>query len=180
MKDVNIQTKAGVFTYHLPTSIQEITPEYLKEITKHIVIADYYTLIGIIYHEKLNRIVLAQKTKKKGIDTGVIPIFVAAGEIHASYLDKAETGDKILITGTQVGLGTHVAVTPNQLNLNAFLNKLSTTTDPELYDTLIQDDDNREVMFIEFKMVPNSDIQGIYKTPHTKLEMPYVEQTIKA
>ena len=70
--------KNGSFEVSLPTSLSEIPNEYLYDVTKDIVIADDYSLIGICYCEALSSILFANNAKKGKITTGVVPIFIKA------------------------------------------------------------------------------------------------------
>ena len=76
----------GTILMSLPTKLSEITPEYLNEVTSNVVVADNYSLIGILYRESLASVILANNRKQKNITTAIIPIFIKAGATDAEYV----------------------------------------------------------------------------------------------
>jgi hypothetical protein len=144
----------------LPTNLKEITPEYLKAVTADVEVSDNYSLIGVCYRETLSAILLTYKQNKKQISTAVVPIFVKSNNTTC----KAECGDKLIVAPSQIALGHHVAAPANKLTISNFL----FYTDKD-YNAL-QNATTEYVYFLEFKIIPNCDIIGIYKNTPVKLE----------
>ena len=78
----------GVHELNLPTSLNEINESYITEVTSHIKVDANYTLIGLVYREKLSTLVLAAIRNKKKSDIAVIPIFVKAGESDSKFINN--------------------------------------------------------------------------------------------
>lgn len=78
MLKFEVNGKRGAILMNLPTKLSEITPEYLNEVTSNVVVADNYSLIGILYRESLASVILANNRKQKNITTAIIPVFVKA------------------------------------------------------------------------------------------------------
>lgn len=148
----------------LPTSISELKKEYLLGITKEIVIANNYSLIALCHREKLSTFIMAGTNRKNKITTSVVPIFVKQGlntleEGQNSFCDNLEVGDKLLIESSQIAIGLHVNVPLNILTMD-YLMKII-TGDKNAYSNSINYKD--PIYFIEFKIIPNCNILGVYK-----------------
>ena len=70
-----------------------------------------------------------------------------------------EVADKLLITPTAMSMGLHVNVPMNTLNIERIVAIME--EDKNIYQTALGIKD--AVYFLEFKIIPNSDIQGVYK-----------------
>lgn len=173
MKQIKVKAQGKITTFNLPTSMDEISNDFLTKVGESIEIAEHYSLVGIIWYNKINDLILAGKNKSKSSDIGVIPIFVKGGELQ-NIMD-VKVGQKLLITSNNLELGTRVAVPGNPLNLSHFLNTIGTRvrgTFPELeYD----DEKNENVYFIDFKLIPNCNIQGVYNEAPNFDEFKYIE-----
>lgn len=158
---VNFQTngKNGSVILNLPTNIKEITPDYLLKITEDIKIADNYSLIALCHREKLSAFILAGKNKKNEMSTAVVPIFVKQGNTNAVFAGSINTCDKLLVAPSQLAMGLHVNVPKNTLTMGTLLNFID--GDGYAYKNALNY--KEEVYFIEFKVIPNCDIIGIYK-----------------
>lgn len=171
MIDFIVNAKQKDVLFHFPENIKEITPEYLKDVTSNITIADNYSLVGIIYHETLSSIILAYKQRKKDIKAGVIPVFVKSGKTDNEFIQNIKPTEKIIITGTQLGLGIHVNAPKNKLNLDYFMNLA--VDDSQAFNKALEC--KKEALFIEFKLVPNCDIVGAYAHNDASYNNPFVE-----
>lgn len=176
MKEFNLYHSGKKFAYNLPTSLDEIDKTYLLSITANINVADNYSLVAIVYHETLSSIILTYKQKKKNLVTGVVPIFIKAGNTKNEFNKHISCKDKLIISSTQLSLGHHVACPSNELSLDKFIANID--RDKEIYQRYKNSFGNEEVYFIEFKLVPNCDIVGYYNSNITgKIEKVYTTIT---
>lgn len=172
MKKVELKKGEKVQTIVLPTSLDEISDEYLLALANNIKIADDYSLVGIVYHETLNRIVMSYKTGKKNIKTGVIPIFIKAGKTDVDFIKEAKLKEKLVISSAQLELSYHVNLPGNILNIDRIMSKIVEDLPMTEYQKLIQDVDPTHVYFVEFKLVPDVDIIALHKNNVNLEEIP--------
>lgn len=173
MKTFQVITPSKVVEFKFPTSLKELSSEYLKAVTANVEVANHYSLVGIIYHEKLANIIMTYKQKKQGFTTGVVPIFIKAGKTDNEFIAKAKIKDKLIIPSTQLSLGHHVAAPKNTLSVSYFTNLLS--KDIGAYQRAIQNGGDEECFFVEFKLVPNSDIVGLYSSTEYNVDNIYTK-----
>lgn len=146
--------------FKFPTKLSEITPSYLRIVTAGVHIADNYTLVGLIYRETLGSIIIARKQSKKGLTSGVIPVFIKAGETTNEFNKKIAIKSKLIIPSSFLIAGHHVVSPINTLSIDTFIKYLDKdTTVAQRYNNNYG---NEECYFVEFKLVPNSDIVGYY------------------
>lgn len=182
MKEFIVKTENEEVKFNFPTNLAELSTDYLINVTKGVTVAPNYSLIGIVYHEKLSTLFMTCRNKKKNTSIGIVPIFIKAGEGEKSVIDNAKIGQKLLIANTQIQLAHHCAVPNNKLTLDYFANVINHNTDPDLYQTIVNDKDQKEVLFVEFKIVPNCDIIALYNNiilednPYIKVTPIYNEQ----
>lgn len=173
MKEFIVKTKMSEVKFNFPTNLKELSSDYLEKVTSGITVAPNYSLIGVIYHERLANLIITCKNKKKNAAIGVIPIFIKAGAGEQSIVDSAKIGQKLLIANSQLQLAHHCATPANKLTLDYFATVIDNSTDTDLYQKAVQDIDQSEVLFIEFKIVPNCDIVALYDDV-TKIDNPYI------
>lgn len=161
MLTLNVHGNSGEYNLNIPTSINEITEEYLNSVTEHVKVAPNYTLIGTIFREKLSSLILAARSRKKDSSIPVIPIFIKAGKTDDEFISKLNIRDKIVISPSDIMMGYHISSPRNLLTINTLLE----VTDGD--NTLFQK--TKDLMeycyFIEFKLVPNCNIHGAYNKP---------------
>ncbi len=160
MKQFSLINGYKEITFNFPTKLSEIKEDYLTEITKNVKVADNYTLVGIVYHESLGSIIIARKRASKSVTAGIVPIFIKAGNTENSFIKSCNIKDKIIISGSQLSLGHHVACPANVLSLDYFIKYLD--KDNEVAKRYNNTYGKEECFFIEFKLVPNCDIVGFY------------------
>lgn len=158
MLTLELNGKEGKFLANLPTSIKEITEDYLKDVTSKVVVAPNYSLIGIVFKEKLSTIILASRSKKDNKGIPVIPIFIKAGKCDDEFVNYINVGDKLIISNSDIMMGHHVSTPENKLTINNFL--AIGEGDAELYKKAASN--NEYCYFVEFKLVPNCNIHGRY------------------
>lgn len=158
--------------FNFPTSLKELDAEYLKQVTANIKVADYYALIGLVYHDTIGSIILTRKQNKKDAKTGVIPVFIKAGNNEQPIIKDAKCKDVVIIAGTQLQLGHHVSAPLNKLSLDYVINCID--KDITLFTRYKNFFGNEECYFVEFKIVPISDIVGVYDSNTVSITDPYV------
>ena len=161
----------GVILMNLPTKLSEITPEYLNEVTSNVVVADNYSLIGILYRESLASVMLANNRKQKNITTAVVPVFVKAGTTDTEYIKNMSCGDKIIIAPSDIAIGHHISCPKNMITINNILEYCN--GDKEAYKNAICV--SQPCYYLEFKIVPNCNIHGNYKEESGSYKNPFIE-----
>lgn len=178
MKDFLVQGKKVDFNFHFPTSLDEIDANYLFDVTKNVEIAEHHSLIAIVYHEKLFNIILSRKRKDKNLTAGVVPIFIKAGKHDSDFIKSAECKDKLIIPSTSLSLAYHVAAPKNVLSLDYFIRAIDSDTNlARRYDNNYGDE---ECFFVEFKIIPNNEIKGVYKAAPDVDSKQYVETSVRS
>ena len=161
----------GIYELNLPTSIDEIDESYIAEVTSHVKVDANYTLIGLVYREKLSTLVLAATRNKKKSDIAVIPIFVKAGESDSKFINNLNIKDKLIIAPSDIMMGYHISTPNNLLTINIILDLIE--GDPVANQKFMSI--NEQCYFIEFKLVPNCNIHGAYEEPKvTEFISPFV------
>lgn len=176
MKEFIVKTEMSEVKFNFPTKLEELTSEYLLGVTSGITVAPNYSLIGLVYHEKLSTLFMTCRSKKKNASIGIIPIFIKSGKSDDSIVNTAKVGQKLLISNSQIQLAHHCAAPTNRLTLDYFAKIVDANIDKDLYQTLLVNNDSQEVLFVEFKIIPNCDIVALYDKP-TKIDDPYVTVT---
>lgn len=161
MLTLDVNNNRGVFKLSLPTSLNEIDESYIIEVTDHVKVDANYTLIGVVFRERLSTLILAARKNKKNSDIPVIPVFVKAGKTDSELINSLKVRDKLLISASDIMMGYHVSAPNNLLTINTILDILEGDTNS--YSKLIGS--NEQCYFIEFKLVPNCNIHGAYEQP---------------
>ena len=177
MLTLEVNSKQGVFQLNLPTSLNEIDESYIMEVTNHVKVDANYTLIGVVFREKLSTLVLASRKSKKNSDIPVIPIFVKAGETDSKLINSLKIRDKLIISASDIMMGYHVSAPNNLITINTILDLLD--GDMKVYNQLMSSQEM--CYFIEFKLVPNCNIHGAYgATDVAGFENPFVKKLASA
>lgn len=180
MKEFIVDTKDGrKVIFNFPNSIKEISNDYLTKITDTIHVADNYTLIALCYTEKLSKIILAARASKKDSKIKVTPIFIKAGNCDIDFIKNATIKQRVVSMPSQISLGTHVTVPNHRLTLDTFGLAVSNSADNDTYQKECANEDQRECIFIEFKIIPNSDIMALVDFDVKSTDNPYVNYESK-
>lgn len=172
MFKLNVNGKQGKYVLNLPTSMEEITPEYLHEVTKGIKIADDYSIIAVCYREQIGRLISAVSRKENRINstTMVIPLFVDCGITESQFIKNIKCNEKVVITPSQLALSIHLTCPKNGITISNITKVCE--GDVELYKKAMT---LTEVCyFIDFKLVPNCDILANYKEINDHYDNPFV------
>lgn len=171
MKEFKLKTGEREIVFNFPTSLDEITVKYLKDVTDHIHVADNYSLVGIVYHESIGAVVLARKQSKKSMTSGVVPVFIKAGNCDNDFIKSAKCKDKVIIASSQLSLGYHVVAPQNTISLDYFIRNLD--KDNTIAMRYGNNYGKEECYFVEFKIIPNCDIVGLYSQTQCNVDNPY-------
>lgn len=162
MKEFIVKVKDGSeVAFNFPNSIKEISEDYLRDITKSISVADNYSLVALCYTEVLSRVIMTCRTGNKNAKIKVTPIFVKAGVTDNDFINYAKMKQRVVTMQSQLSLGVHVNLPHHKLTLDYFVQVINNALDKDLYTKESQLGYNREVVFIEFKIIPNADIMGL-------------------
>lgn len=161
MKHFQLINGESRITFHFPTSLVEIRENYLKGIGSGVNIADNYVLIGLVYHESLGSIIITRKQAKKSFSSGVVPIFIKAGNTENEFIKSINIKDKLIIPTSALQLAQHVIAPNNVLSLDCFIKYLD--KDVTVASRYNNNYGKEECYFIELKLVPACDIVGCYK-----------------
>lgn len=173
MKEFIVKTELSDVIFNFPTELSELSEEYLKQVTDNITVAPNYSLIGLVYHERLANLIITCKNKKKSANFGIVPIFIKSGAGEASVIDSAKIGQKLLIGNSSIERAYRCAAPNNKLTIDYFATVIDASIDKELYQKAVQDPEQVEVFFIEFKIVPNCEIIALYDKAKN-IENPYI------
>ena len=161
---------------NLPTNLDEITPEYLKAVTNDVIVADDYSLIGLLYRETLAGVILANNQKKGKQSMNVIPVFIKAGKTDSEYIKAIDCKDSLIIASSDISIGYHVVCPKNKITISQILNYCS--IDKNAYKNAITISKKADpCYFLEFKLVPNCAIHGCYKKDNDNIENPFIAIT---
>lgn len=173
MLTLEVTNKQGSYQLNLPTSLNEIDKSYIAKVTEHVKVDANYTLIGVVFREKLSTLVLAARKSKKNSDIPVIPIFVKAGETDSKLINSLNACDKLLISASDIMMGYHISAPNNLITINTILDLLD--GDIKTYNQLMTSQEM--CYFIEFKLVPNCNIHGAYcETDMSSFDNPFVKK----
>lgn len=170
MVSLEVNGKKGSFKVNLPTSFDELTKDYIKSVTNHIVPAPNYSIIGLVFKEKLSTVAFVTNKNKKTVDIPIVPIFVKAGETDDNFINSININEKLIISPSDIMLGHHISAPENLLTINNLVDILN--GDIIIYNKLMNS--NKQCYFVEFKLIPNCNIHGVYKSDVNKYENPFI------
>lgn len=155
MITINVEGSGKSRVLNLPTTIDEITLDYLNGVTSDVRIEPNYALVALLVSDKLS--VLCVPNNKKNIDVKAIAVLVRTNDPHE--YSEAKTGEKLICAPTDIMMGHEVTSPRNVLSPSkvaklitsdkALLSKIYSYTEP--------------VWLTTFKLVPLNAIHGSYK-----------------
>lgn len=163
MTSLNATIEGKNYVLSLPTSLSEISVDYLTELANCVNLPKYHCLVAIVYKQKLIELINMAKTKKE-TTSSVIPVLAKIGDTNKEEETiTASIGDKLIITGTDLSRGIHVNIPGNVLSLSAVMGFIS--ADKELLKkcmslAVYNGEEPPYHYFVEFKIVPFNDIKG--------------------
>lgn len=157
----NVELNNGA-TLRLPQSIREITEDYLKEVSNEINVAPNYSLIGLVYKEKLSTILNASKSNKN-IATKVTPVFVKRDANESNeFIKNINIGDIMIVAPSDIEIGNHVTLPRNSYSIGRVTSTIlkETTIAKKVFEY------TEVVCFLEFKIIPNCVIRAKIAKPN--------------
>lgn len=172
MKNFVVYGRDENMLFHFPTSLNDITPEYLAEVTEEVNVPEHYTLIGLVHKAPIHTVIFTFKQKKNGVDSQVIPIFVKHGGSEMSgFNNTPRRGNVLIIPPSSLQFAYHVNCPNNVLSINYLTNYL----DDDKTAVTRAAKDNFIVYFLEFKIIANTEIKGFYANRRTIKNPGYME-----
>lgn len=159
MKSFEIFNGEKTINVDYPTSLDEITTDWLEKVTEKVIPAPNYSLIALVYRENIATVIMSYKQKKKGFDTPVVPLFVKHGETTTDFIADIEIKDKLLIPVSALVNAHHVVCPDNNLSISKLISLVS--SDFSASKRALEN--NFTACFVEFKIVQNFDIVADYK-----------------
>lgn len=143
---------------NLPTNLDEITGSYLSNISSTVTPAPHYVLIAAIYRAKLVEVLNANK-HKKDTSISVICKYVKSGTTDIDFINALNTGDNIVISGSDLSVAQHITCKDNQYSIGYVTAKVG--NNKEIFNQALVDMTYN--YFVEFKLVPESDIKAVIR-----------------
>ena len=163
MKEFIIGEGSNGFKMNLPTSLNEITENYLNGVTSHIRIAPYHCIVALIYRCKLPEIISTAR-KKKDLATAVVPLYVSSNvtlnieKETFNMFGAMKSGDKLIIAGTDLERGYQLTCPKNFITIDNIVRIYNSDNN---FAKGVMTDQNY-YYFIDFKLVPINDVKGFY------------------
>lgn len=161
MLQFEVNGKAGKQVVKFPTTLTELSGDFLTSICKDIEVADNHAIVCLCYRETIANVLFTASSKKKNsITTAVVPKFVKAGNTDNDFIKGIMSGNTLVVPASDLALGYHVTGANNPYTIN-YLLKVS-DGDTTLYQKALKFED--VVYFIEFKIIPTCNIKGYYSS----------------
>ena len=155
MKTFKVNGNAGSYLINLPQNLEEIGTKYLTKCTDFINPAPNYAVVAIVYKDSLS-LVLTNFKKKTPTNMAVIPVFIKSGITDSEFINSLNTGDKVVIAGSDLSIGHHINSPYNKITPNTICAVCD--GDKDIYKKAISI--KEPVCFVEFKLVPISAIHA--------------------
>lgn len=171
-----LSSDAANYELLLPTDVSELKKEYFEELLKDIEPAPHYCIVALCYKEKLFNLVNGMK---RGDGTSqVIPIAVKFNEEDNDCFIKPM--DVILTDRSSIERSNHIYTNNNAISPAAVFNYID--SDKELAKAIITGKHTNsmiggspECIFVEFKLMPLSDIHGKANLDDNSIVNPFMK-----
>lgn len=163
MNQFKVTDGSSEFLMNLPTKISEITSDYLLSVTEDIIVAPYHAIVATIYRCKLPEVISTSK-KSRAMAIAIVPTFVRAklGDSIEKYTEDLfktiKCGDKLIIAGTDLERGYQISTPKNFITIENVV-KIYNHDNNFAKDVMR---DQNYYYFVDFKLVPITDIKGYY------------------
>ena len=154
MKNLDVNVGGKKIKLNLPESISEVNFDYLKAVTKEVVVEQNYALIALCVSDKLSILI---NSKQKEVNVKGIGILVKAND--PNNVLKSKSGDKVICSPTDLMRGYEVTAVRNILSPSKVASFVK--LDNELSKTIFTTN-TESVWLVTFKLVPLHDIHGSY------------------
>ena len=174
MKNFKVNGSLGEFELRLPESLEEIPVEYFKECTDFVHPAPNYALVAIVYKDSLNLILTSAK-KKEGVNVAIIPIFVKGGTTDSEFINSLKTGDKVVISGSDLSIGNHINSPYNKITPDNII-RVCQNAGREFYQSTLEL--NTPICLVEFKLVPMNAIRSKLDRTKNSFINPFIHKVM--
>lgn len=160
MKEVKLQINEVEKVLNIPTSVEEISDEYLKTITERIKVADNYSLIAIVAICPLNDIILnVKRNADRENRLPAIPLFIKSGKASNEFNSNIAFKNQVIVGQSQLVIAHSAVAKDNYLSFGYVCNAIHKDT---TIGKRMEEFTNVLGYFVDFKIVPNCDIVGYY------------------
>lgn len=160
---ITIKSEKKSYGINFPTSINELTPGILDEITKQVKLPKHYCIVALCFKTRLFDFVVAMNSKKEQA-VAIVPLLAKINE-EDKVDANANVSDRVILSRSALEMGTHISL-PVIISTDNARNYFS--SDEELTKSIISrrnpifldmtKKDN--IIVLEFKIVPVSDIKA--------------------
>ena len=160
MEKLELTINEDVKVLELPTSVDEIDSDYVKELTKGIKIAENYSLVGVVAFFKLNELILSVKrVNEKSQNAPVIPIFIKAGDCSNYFISNIQFKDELVVSATNLKIADTAKFAKNKYSFIHVCNLIN--KDVTVGKKAIEYA-GATICCLDFKIVPNCNIVANY------------------
>lgn len=153
-----IDSKTGTESLlNLPTKVDEITVDWLLDVTKNVIPAPNYSLVALISKDTMANLLNTTK-RKEGNVVGVIPVFIKHNEDEcSSFVKNISCKTALVISGSDLSMGHHINAPKNNISPMRVFNKCK--VDNNAYREALKD--LTPIYLVEFKVIYDSAIHGV-------------------
>lgn len=148
---------------NVPTSINEITPEVLEQLSANIYVAKYYALVALCWHVGFGEIFFNQNKKDKSAKVTPLLAKLNVPEAEQSDYKWLEVGKKLILSRSALEMGVHVHI-PNAASMQSiqdWAEKVEQLERPGAKGMSINTLPQGKFVLVEFKVVPLSQVSGV-------------------
>lgn len=164
---VQLFSQEQSYLINVPTSLSEISAEYLQKVTDHIHVAEHFAIVALVLTTKLSEYCYTiNNPNGKAPTIGVTPILVKFNSNEAT--SHLKVGDIVIISDTDLERGNHLNV-PSIITsdrVGAYLMSDAKYIKDIQIGEAKDDKGNRigdsMVKLLQFKVVPVCDIHASY------------------
>ena len=154
-----LKSEKANYSLNIPTDRKEITPEILKQLTKHIHLSKNYAVVAMVYRTTPFELVMAGKSNSKNqVQVSVTTLLAKVnGELDG------EVGDKVSISASDLSLGLHIGgVSKLEVeNVRGYINSDDALNKAVINRTAFAD--TAFIYLLEFKIVGINSIKAVIK-----------------
>ena len=164
---ITIKSEKKSYGINFPTSVNELTPEILSEITKHVKLPKHYCIVALCFRTRLFDFVLAMNSKKEQA-VSIVPLLAKINEEDKVDVN-ANISDRVILSRSALEMGTHLSLpviisTDNAqryFSSDEQLTKSIITRRNPIFTDMTKKDN---IIVLEFKIIPVSDIKATVPT----------------
>lgn len=160
---ITIKSEKKSYGINFPTSVNELTPEILNEITKQVKLPKHYCIVALCFRTRLFDFVVAMNSKKEQA-VSIVPLLAKINE-EDKVDANANISDRVILSRSALEMGTHLSLpviisTDNAqryFSSDEQLTKSIITRRNPIFTDMTKKDN---IIVLEFKIIPVSDIKA--------------------